>query len=102
MGWGVDSAYLPQMLERTERQVKERLEATLPVGGEKPVPATVAIDTGSPVDSIVGYAQKHDIDLIVMGTQGKGTVERMWVGSVTQGVMRRAPCPVVSVQQPRG
>ncbi|MEX1127641.1 MAG: universal stress protein [Vicinamibacterales bacterium] len=101
MGWGVDAAYLPQLLERTERKVREQLESALTPEERAKFHVESAVDTGAPVDCIVRYADKHGIDLIVMGTQGRGTVERMWVGSVTQGVLRRASCPVVSVQQPR-
>lgn len=102
MGWGVERAYLPQLLERTERTVREQLEGALTPEERDRLHVELAVDTGSPVGRIIDYAGKHGIDLIVMGTQGRGTVERMWVGSVTQGVLRRASCPVVSVQQPRG
>ena len=102
MGWGVDAAYLPQLLERTERTVREQLEGTLRPEERAKFRVQLAVETGTPVDRIIEYAQKHRIDLIVMGTQGRGTVERMWIGSVTQGVLRRASCPVVSVQQPKG
>lgn len=102
MGWGVDSAYLPQLLERTERNVREQLNGTLAPEERARFQVQFAVETGSPVDRILDYAEAHAIDLIVMGTQGKGRVERMWVGSVTQGVLRQAACPVVSVQQPRG
>lgn len=101
MGWGVDAAYLPQLLERTERAVQEQLDAALTPAEREKFHMKSAVDTGAPADCIVRYASEHGIDLIVMGTQGRGAVERMWVGSVTQGVLRRAPCPVVSVQQPR-
>ena len=64
--------------------------------------ATMLADAfGAPVSKIVEYAGKSGIDLIVTGTHGRGAVERMWVGSVTQGVLQRASCPVISVQQPR-
>ena len=102
MGWGVDTAYLPQLLERTERTVREQLEGALRPEERAKFRAQVAVETGAPVDRIIEYAEKNRIDLIVMGTQGRGTVERMWIGSVTQGVLRRASCPVVSVQQPKG
>lgn len=101
MGWGVDAAYLPQLLERTERNVREQLEKVLTAEERKKFSARVAVETGSPVPRIVEYAGRNGIDLIVMGTHGRGAVERMWVGSVTQGVLQRASCPVVSVQQPR-
>jgi nucleotide-binding universal stress UspA family protein len=101
MGWGVDMAYLPQMLERTERSVREQLDEVLTGEERRKFSANVAVETGSPVTKIVEYANKNGIDLIVMGTHGRGAMERMWVGSVTQGVQQRAACPVVSVQQPR-
>jgi nucleotide-binding universal stress UspA family protein len=101
MGWGVDAAYLPQLLERTERTVREQLESTLTPEERAAFRVQSAVDTGAPVDCIVRYADDHGIDVIVMGTQGRGTVERMWIGSVTQGVLRRASCPVVLVQQPK-
>jgi nucleotide-binding universal stress UspA family protein len=101
MGWGVDAAYLPQLLERTERNVREQLDKVVTAGDREKLGARVAVETGSPVTKIVEYAGKNGIDLIVMGTHGRGAMERMWVGSVTQGVLQRAACPVVSVQQPR-
>jgi len=101
MGWGADAAYLPQLLERTEQNVREQLESTLTPEERKKFHVQSAVDIGVPVDCIVEYADKHGIDLIVMGTHGRGTVERLWVGSVTQGVLRRASCPVVVVQQPK-
>ena len=100
-GWSVDAAYLPQMLERTEAHAHQQLEAFLTPEERARLQVQLVVETGAPVGAILGYAKKHGIDLIVMGTQGRGTVERMWVGSVTQGVLRRALCPVVSVQQPR-
>lgn len=101
MGWGVDAAYLPQLLERTEQNVRDQLGKALTAEERKTFDARVAVEIGSPVPKIVEYAGKNGIDLIVMGTHGRGAVERMWVGSVTQGVLQRASCPVVAVQQPR-
>ncbi|QFU81700.1 universal stress protein [Natronorubrum aibiense] len=55
-----------------------------------------AIDSGSPAECIVDYADEHDIDLIVMGTSGD-EYERNVVGSVSQRVVRQAPTPVLTV-----
>jgi nucleotide-binding universal stress UspA family protein len=101
MGLGVDAADLPQLLERTRRTAREQLEGALRPEDRARFHAQLAVETGVPVDRIIEYAQKHGIDLIVMGIHGRGTVERMWIGSVTQGVLRYASCPVVSVQQPK-
>jgi nucleotide-binding universal stress UspA family protein len=51
-----------------------------------------------PADSIVGYARTANVDLIVMGTHGRATMERLFLGSVAERVMRTAPCPVLTVR----
>ena len=57
-----------------------------------------SVGTGQPADAIVEYADTHDIDLIVMGTHGRGGVEKMWLGSVTEKVLRKAHCPVLALR----
>jgi nucleotide-binding universal stress UspA family protein len=52
---------------------------------------------GAPANEILGYAQEHDIDLIVMGTHGREGFERMLLGSVAETVVRKAACPVLTV-----
>ena len=49
--------------------------------------------------SIVEYAAGHGIDLIVMGTHGRGGVSHLLMGSVAERVVRTAPCPVLTVRQ---
>jgi nucleotide-binding universal stress UspA family protein len=46
----------------------------------------------------VRYAQEADIDLIVMGTHGRGLVGHMVMGSVAEKVVRTASCPVLTVR----
>jgi nucleotide-binding universal stress UspA family protein len=101
LGWGIDAAHLPQLLDRTQRQVQERLDILLTPEERAKCRAQFAVSVGSPATRIVEYAIKHDVDLIVMGTHGRGAVERMWVGSVTEGVLQRAQCPVVSIREAR-
>lgn len=52
---------------------------------------------GSPPFEIVRFAEEHKADLIVMGTHGFGPVRRLLLGSVTDRVLRQAPCPVLTV-----
>lgn len=57
------------------------------------------IQTGlSPVDVIVDYAKRQQIDLIVAGTHGRGGVPRLLLGSVAERLVRLAPCPVLIVR----
>ena len=59
-----------------------------------------AVEVGPPADAVVRYAGEHRADLIVMGTRGRGAVEQMLLGSVAAAVVRRAPCPVLTVRDP--
>ena len=63
--------------------------------------AVTAIDVSdSPAAAIAEYARAKDIDLIVMGTHGRGTMSQLLVGSVAERVIRSAPCPVLTVRHP--
>lgn len=59
-----------------------------------------AVRPGSPAAEIVRYATDQDIDLIVMGTHGRGFVGHALMGSVAEKVVRTAPCPVLTVRIP--
>ena len=63
--------------------------------------ATAVLETSDdPADAIVRYAKARQIDLIVMGTHGRGTVAQILEGSVAERVVRLAPCPVLTVRHP--
>lgn len=55
-------------------------------------------DGGAPADTIVSYTDEHDVDLIVAGTHGRRGLQRLLIGSVAEEVLRRAPCPVLTVR----
>lgn len=59
--------------------------------------ARVEVVAGDPVETIVTRASQLGVDLIVMGTHRRTSLSRLLVGSVAEGVLRRAPCPVVLV-----
>ena len=59
--------------------------------------ATLAIEWGTPVAEIIRYAQEHEIDLIAMGTHGRGGLKRLILGSVAESAVRDAPCPVLTI-----
>ena len=54
----------------------------------------------NPAKEIVKYAGAHNIDLIVMGTHGRGAMAHVLMGSVAEKVVRSAPCPVLTVRHP--
>ncbi|WP_025270302.1 universal stress protein [Hippea sp. KM1] len=62
--------------------------------------AEVVIEIGEAAKSIVDFANKNEIDLIVMGAHGKSGLERFMFGSVTEKVMRLSDIPVLEVKAP--
>jgi nucleotide-binding universal stress UspA family protein len=58
----------------------------------------IAVDIGPAADAILEYAQKHDIDWIVMATHGRSGIRRWVIGSVAEKVLRAAPTTVVLVR----
>jgi len=57
-----------------------------------------SVTTGRPSSAIVEQASQGGFDLIVMGTQGRTGLSRVFLGSVAQRVVQRAPCPVLTVR----
>jgi universal stress protein A len=57
---------------------------------------------GDPALEIAEAAKRVEADLVVMGTHGRTGLSRVLVGSVAEGVMRQAPCPVLTVKKPMG
>jgi nucleotide-binding universal stress UspA family protein len=55
---------------------------------------------GKPSAEIIRFASEHEIDVIVLGTHGKGMLDQALFGSTTERVVRRAPCPVLTVRKP--
>src|SRR6185437_5910371 len=65
------------------------------------VHSELVVHEGMAPDVILSFAQSQKVDVIVMGTHGHRGFDRLMVGSVTNRVMRRAPCPVLAVSNPR-
>ena len=49
---------------------------------------------------IIDYVAKHDIDLIVMATHGRTGLAHALLGSVAEKVVRKSPCPVLTIKHP--
>ncbi|WP_425499715.1 universal stress protein [Halorarum halobium] len=62
------------------------------------VPVETAILDGSPSKEIVRYAESEGCDLVVMGTHGRGGIDRLLLGSVAEKVVRSSSVPVLTVR----
>ncbi len=59
----------------------------------------VTVAEAPPVESILNAIRELDIDLTVMGTHGRSGIQRLWLGSVTERVIRLSPRPVLAVRR---
>jgi nucleotide-binding universal stress UspA family protein len=95
------AAIVPEMQQEIESAAKKRLEeAVIDSDGSGPRTKTVVMTSSSPAYAIVDYARDHGIDLIVMGTHGRGALAHLVMGSVAERVVRIASCPVLTVRHP--
>jgi universal stress protein A len=86
--------------EEIEEQTRARLTRLLVEWQPLQPHVEVVASRGSAFVEIIRYAKDHGIDLIVLGTHGRGPVAHMLMGSVAQRVVRKAPCPVLTVRHP--
>jgi nucleotide-binding universal stress UspA family protein len=81
--------------EQLGRTVLERAAARFPHDRVETL-----LREGVPAEEVVAVAQEWRADLILVGTHRRGGLARLVLGSVAEGVLRRAPCPVLVV--PKG
>lgn len=65
------------------------------------IPAKTVIKTGTAFVEIIEYIRAEGIDLVVMGTHGRSGIEHILIGSVAEKVVRKSPCPVMTIR-PKG
>ncbi|QDS99555.1 universal stress protein [Adhaeretor mobilis] len=82
-------------------QLKKKIEARL--NEIEPSETGISVRrhylTGSAVDELIDFAEKEEIDLIVMGTNGRTGWSRALLGSIAEGVLRRSNCPVLTIKE---
>jgi len=98
--WAAEGFAVPvfEVTEQWRQAAHDRLVAAIPPSDRERV--TVKTMVASPFAEIIRYAADADADLIVMGTHGRGGVSHMLLGSIAEKVVRRAPCPVLTVRYP--
>ncbi len=79
------------------RAALQRVASALDAGG---VTVRAEVGVGPPAEVVVRFAREHAVDLVVMGTHGHTGLAHVILGSVAEKVVRRAPCPVLTVRHP--
>ena len=84
---------LSQEFHKDLRQVQEFAERLRKDG----LDATALVVQGATVETILSEASKLEADMIVAGSHGHGAMYQLLVGSICEGVLRKAGCPVLVV-----
>jgi nucleotide-binding universal stress UspA family protein len=81
------------------RERREQLARTLVERGKaEGVPVSFLVWEGDPGNMIVEAAEAEHADMVLVGSHGRGAVGRFFLGSVSEHVVRHAPCPVLVVR----
>jgi nucleotide-binding universal stress UspA family protein len=95
------AAVAPDLQHELESAARLRLdELVIDSDGSGPRTKAVVMTSASPAFAIIDYAKENGIDLIVMGTHGRGALAHLLMGSVAERVVRLASCPVLTVRHP--
>ncbi len=84
-----------------EEATRKRLASAVASAEKRGVTATSEAVWGRPSDSIVETARRMKASLIVLGTHGRGAIEKLLIGSTAERVLRLSPVPVLTVREKR-
>jgi universal stress protein A len=91
----------PEALLQAQRtEATASLDRLVRAAKEAGLTAQTAIRVGVDYHEILEYARAQAVDLIVMGTHGRTGLAHVLLGSVAEKVVRRSPCPVLTIKHP--
>lgn len=88
---------LTELYKDLEAHAKRNLDSFAPGILEDFKNTEIVVKRGLPYEEIIKFANENSIDLIIIGTLPRSGIERFFVGSTTQRVIRNAPCAVLIV-----
>lgn len=97
--WGTEAIALRMgdLLAESEARARKQLQKSVPKTGPLAGRVVTAAATGITVEQILEYVSAQHIDLVVMGTHGRGTVGHLLLGSVAERLVRYSPVPVLTL-----
>ncbi|HJX82890.1 MAG TPA: universal stress protein [Candidatus Angelobacter sp.] len=90
----LDAPMMPDILNQMESEKRAQLIELVKNTG---VSNTVLVTQRAVEDAVPRWINEHGIDLIVMGTHGRKGVDRLFLGSTAEAIVRTATCPVLTV-----
>jgi nucleotide-binding universal stress UspA family protein len=100
VGYASDLFPVPmaEVFQEISGYAKTELQKLAEEARQKGIAVTELVVQGKPSAEIIRHAAENGVDMIVLGTHGKGMLDQALFGSTTERVVRRAPCPVLTVR----
>jgi nucleotide-binding universal stress UspA family protein len=92
---------LPELAQGEIARAQNAIDAAMEAARAAGVAATSTLMKGYPVEGICEAAAEAGPVLIVIGAHGWSRLKRLFLGSVSSGVLQNAPCPVLVVRDPQ-
>jgi nucleotide-binding universal stress UspA family protein len=90
---------MAEVFEEMSGYAKSELEKLVVEAKGRGVASRFVVAQGKPSLEIMRVAREENVDMIVLGTHGKGVLDQALFGSTTERVVRKAPCPVLCVRE---
>ena len=98
-GWYVDDRINREIMRTAKNQTKKIFKDLEVIAKKSAVEMnSVIIETNKPVKTIVSFSRSKQTDLIIMGSSGRGKFDKFILGSVSNGVLQKAKCPVLIIK----
>ena len=96
--FGAALAMTPGYFDQIEKEAKRAIDKIVLESVKRGGPGIGVVRLGNPPLEVVKYADENAIDLIIIGTHGRGGFVHLLLGSCAEKVVRKAPCPVLTVR----
>ena len=96
----LDQIWSKEVLEEVEKAGYEATSYVEKIAKAAGMEIESRVLKGDPAEKIVSFAEDNNIDMIIIGSLGKGGYERLVMGSVSEKVVRHAKVPVLVVREP--
>jgi nucleotide-binding universal stress UspA family protein len=93
------TAVLPDVQQDLEKAAQLDMDKLITADDRRTIPLVASVETHlTAAGGIVSYAKANNVDLIVVGTHGRGAFKQLMMGAAAERVVRMAPCPVLTVR----
>jgi len=93
----LDDEEFGDTIDRVQKAGENAVAAVTERASEEGLDVESTVTEGNATQAILEYVERHDIDIVVMGTEGRSAAAREVIGSVTETVIRSTPVPVLTI-----